>query len=143
MLGAPARAVPIETGNEVFKVRCDNTVKYSAATRLKEQSPVITADRNTDDGNRNFSRGLVSNRIDLLSELDATYRNFGARLSGAAWYDTVYNRTNDNNSPATNNNISVPFNEFTEATRDRMGWNSLMPSALRRAPWGTCQGQCV
>jgi hypothetical protein len=34
-----------------------------------------------------ISVGYVNNRIDLLSEFDASYRNYGMRISGAAWYD--------------------------------------------------------
>ncbi|WP_442975101.1 DUF1302 domain-containing protein, partial [Salmonella enterica] len=52
---------------------------------------------------------------------DVTYRQFGARLSGAAWYDTIYNRHNDNDSPATVNSASVGPNEFTDATRKLHG----------------------
>lgn len=73
-----------------------------------------------DDGDRNFKRGLVSNRVDLFSEFDIAYKNMGLRLSGAAWYDDVYNRGNDNRS-ATVNSASVPAGRFTSGTRDMMG----------------------
>jgi hypothetical protein len=118
---AGAHAFEIDTGNRDFRVRWDNTVKYSLGFRTKDRSDKIMADARTDDGDRNFGRGLISNRIDLLSELDVSYKNFGARVSGAAWYDSVYNRSNDNNSPATSNNVSVAHDEFTDETRDRMG----------------------
>lgn len=116
-----ALAAPIDTGVPDLKLRWDNTVKYSAAYRLQSASPVLTADVNLDDGNRNFDKGIVSNRFDLLSELDVAYRQFGARLSGAAWYDTVYNRSNDNDAPATVNSASVGYNDFTDATRKLHG----------------------
>ncbi|WP_454737216.1 DUF1302 domain-containing protein [Cupriavidus necator] len=103
------------------KLRWDNTFKYSAAVRVKEASSTLTSNANYDDGDRNFSRGLISNRLDWLSELDLTYRNFGARVSGAAWYDSIYNRHNDNDSPATVNSTSVPFNHFTDATQTLHG----------------------
>jgi len=117
-LGAlPAQAFEIETGNADLKARWDNTLKYSNAFRLKNPSAKLLSDLNLDDGDRNFSKGLISNRVDLLSEFDIGYQNFGARLSGAAWYDTVYNRKNDNDSPATANALSVANNEFTRETR--------------------------
>lgn len=116
-----AYAFEIDTGNRDFRVRWDNTVKYSVGFRTRDRSDKIMADARTDDGDQNFGRGLISNRIDLLSELDVSYKNFGARVSGAAWYDDVYNRSNDNDSPATSNNISVAHDEFTDKTRDRMG----------------------
>lgn len=117
----PAAAFEMETGNPDLRVRWDNTFKYSAATRLKDASAVLLADPNLDDGNRNFSKGLISNRVDLLSELDINYQNFGARISGAAWYDDVYNKSNANNSPGTANAVSAPYNQFTEETRKLHG----------------------
>ena len=122
LAAAPACwAVEFETGNPDVKARWDNTVKYSTAFRLKGQSPGLTADANMDDGDRNFNKGLISNRVDLLSEVDLSYKNAGFRLSGAAWYDTVYNRSNDHNSPATASQASAAYNEFTEATRKLHG----------------------
>src|SRR5258708_17825077 len=129
-------AAPIDVGNPDLELRWDNTVKYSASIRAKSRSDLLTksvpppadgssgpAALNGDDGDRNFKRGsLISNRVDLLSELDLVYRkSFGARVSAAAWYDAVYNKANANDSPATNNSLSVPYNEFTEATRKLHG----------------------
>lgn len=116
-----ALAFEIDTGTPDLKMRWDNTIKYSTAFRLKDRSPGLTNDANEDDGNRNFDKGFVSNRVDLLSELDLTYKNFGARVSGAAWYDTVYNRTTDNNFPFTYNAMSVSPGNFPAATRDLHG----------------------
>lgn len=116
-----AHSFELETGNPDLKVRWDNTLKYSAAGRLREPSALLISAANEDDGDRNFKKGLISNRIDLLTELDATFGNFGARVSAAAWYDDVYNRSNDNNSPGTVNHVSRPFNEFTEATQKLHG----------------------
>ncbi|NVM74479.1 hypothetical protein FHW83_000239 [Duganella sp. SG902] len=114
-------AVEIESGNPDVKVRWDNTVKYSNAFRLKSAAPGLIVDANTDDGDRNFSTGLISNRVDLLSELDLGYKDSGLRISGAAWYDSVYNRRNDNNSAGTASQLSVGSNEFTDSTRKLHG----------------------
>jgi hypothetical protein len=115
-----AGAADIDTGNPELKLRWDNTIKYSAAFRLKDRLAGLADGPNAangDDGDRNFGKGLISNRLDLLSEADLTYRNFGARVSGAAWYDSVYNRRTDNDSPYTYNALSVPNTEFTDAAR--------------------------
>jgi hypothetical protein len=123
-------AFEIDTGQPDVKLRWDNTLRYSAASRLAERSPGLSSTRfgptgivgannlNQDDGDNNFSRGLVSSRLDLLSELDASAGNFGARVSAAAWYDAVYNRTNNNTSFSSNH---VPGNAFASDTRDLMG----------------------
>lgn len=125
-----AHAMEFDTGNPDFKLRWDNTVKYSAAARLRDRSPGLSQttfgptgvvgpnNLNQDDGDNNFSRGLVSNRLDLLSEMDATLGNFGARISAAAWYDTIYNRGNQNTTSSAN---QTPPNEFNPETRDVMG----------------------
>ncbi len=114
------QAFAIDTGTEA-QVHWDNTFKYSAARRVATPSSVLLANINSDDGDRNFDTGLISDRLDLLSELDVTYKNMGMRVSGAAWYDALYNRRNVNNSPATVNPFSVPVTEFPDATRKLHG----------------------
>ena len=124
LLGGATTAAEIDTGNPDLKLRWDNTIKYSAAVRTGKRSDALLSNANNDDGDRNFNRGLTSNRLDLLSELDAQIGAFGARVSAAAWYDTVYNRSNDNPGFAgggTPNQTSVPYNEFTDATRTLHG----------------------
>ena len=121
---APARAIDFDTGNPDLHVRWDNTLKYSLAMRLKSPSAELTSDVNTDDGDFNFKKdSLILDRVDLLSEFDAHYKDVGLRVSGAAWYDEVYNRHNDNPGPNPPNatpypsSLSVPFDEFPAATR--------------------------
>jgi hypothetical protein len=116
-----AQAFQFDTGGSDLRVRWDNTFKYSAAYRLSDRSPTLIGDVNYDDGDRNFDKGLVSNRLDWLSEVEASLPKGGIRISGAAWYDQIYNESNDNDSPFTNNNTSVAYNEFTKATRDQHG----------------------
>lgn len=116
-----ARASEIATGNPDLTVRWDNTVKYSAAWRMKDPSSILTANRNLNDGDANFNQGLISNRFDLLSEFDLTYKQMGMRLSAAAWYDDVYNSRNDHPNDGTANQLSEPYNRFTDDTRDIHG----------------------
>lgn len=114
-------AFQFTTDDPDLSLRWDNTIKYSNAFRLKQPSSVLTSDINQDDGDRNFHRGLISNRLDLLTEFDAAYKDIGARVSAAAWYDTVYNHSNANDSPQTANAVSVPYNQFVGATRTLNG----------------------
>ncbi|SFB38214.1 Protein of unknown function [Pseudomonas sp. NFIX10] len=119
------QAFDFDTGNPDIRARWDNTLKYSSAWRTKSPSSQLTSTGggalNGDDGDRNFGKGLISSRLDLLSEFDISYQNFGARLSGAAWYDDVYNKKNDNTSPGTVNSTSVDYDHFTDATRKLHG----------------------
>ena len=133
--GHPALVYEFDTGSDL-KVSWNNTIKYSMAYRLKDADPGLLAGGyaaagpgdftglNLDDGNQNFrKKGVVSNRVDWLTELDISTHNMGMRASGAAWYDTVYNRSNDNASPASNaaGLAGVANNEFTEGTRNLHG----------------------
>ncbi|GLH36372.1 glycine/betaine transmethylase [Pseudomonas moraviensis] len=119
-----AQAFDIDTGNPDFKLRWDNTVKYSAAWRTQNPSSKLSEGQvalNQDDGDRAFKKGLISNRTDILSELDLSYQDFGARLSGAAWYDSEYQGNNENNDPSRANARSVDYDEFTDDTRHLHG----------------------
>ena len=119
-----ALSMDFDTGNEDLKVRWDNSVKYSDAFRLKSPDATLASDPNQGDGDSNFSKkGMVSNRLDLLSDFDLSFKeNFGFRVSGAAWYDEVYNRNTHNDAPAYfYNPASVPPSEFPEATRREHG----------------------
>lgn len=117
----------IDSGNSDVKIRWDNTVKYSTAWRQNNPDNQLVSGPNQDDGDRNFKKGFVSNRLDLLSEFDFAYQNIGARVSAAAWYDSVYTGNNDNpgfTGGAFPNQTSVRYNQFTDATKKIHGQNA-------------------
>ena len=125
----PARAFDIPTDSN-WQVRLDTTVSYSDIFRVAPvYEPSETTNPNTDDGDRNLHSGLVSNRIDVLTEFDAIYRSatgqnlFGVRASAAGWYDAVYNEHNGNGSPGTVNHFSNGNDEFSNETRNIEGRN--------------------
>src|SRR5215471_15509100 len=82
--GRPVRAAEIYAGDGL-EVRWDNTLRYSVALRPLSRSAELLSYINGDDGDRNFAPGLVSNRFDLLSELDISAGDFGVHASAAAW----------------------------------------------------------
>jgi hypothetical protein len=147
-----AHAVEIDTPNPDLKVRLDLTPKYSLGYRLKNPSAALTqldvaADPGTlneDDGDHNFKRGLISNRLDLLAEFDVSARNFGARISGNGWHDRVYLRSNDYQGTeihaggvptgtvisTANNNPGQAQNEFLPSTRRQHGEGSELLDAF-------------
>lgn len=115
-----AYAFEFDTGSSDVTARWDNTLKYSGGWRLKDQSSRLvdgTTALNQDDGDRNFDKGPISNRVDLLSEFELGYKDVGFRLSGAAWYDTVYQNSNDNDAPERVNAYSSRYDHFTDDTR--------------------------
>lgn len=120
-------ATEIELDNPDYRLRWDNTLKYSTAFRLKAADAALVgaAAANNDDGDRNFGKGRISNRVDLFSELDMVHKDgWGGRISAAAWYDDAYNRFNDNpgfSGGAFPNRTSTAFNTFANETRELHG----------------------
>lgn len=101
-----AHAFEFDTGIPELSVRWDNTVRYNYAHRVEGQDAALLATPNSDDGDRNFARGMVSNRLDLLTEFDLVYaKTAGLRVSAAAWTDQAY-RQLDNNNVSTSNHLS-------------------------------------
>lgn len=98
-----ASAMQFDLGDSEWRARWDNTLKYSLAYRLQGQDSAITDSPTAgglypniqSQGDNNFDRGLVSNRLDVFSEFDLSTRNYGLRISGAAWYDDIYNQDTD------------------------------------------------
>ena len=136
------QAIELDTGNSDIKARWDNTVKYSTAFRMNSASPSLASTRfgptgvvgpnnsNQDDGDNNFGTGVVSNRFDLFTEFDLQAQNYGLRLSGAAWYDSVYNGNTSNTTTTSNHQ---PASEFASETQKIMGRNEELLDAF---VWG-------
>jgi hypothetical protein len=122
LLGVLNTAVADEVyHDDGLDVRWDNTLRYTAAFRLFPRDRLLLTNPNWDDGDRNFDPGLISNRLDLLSQFDVTRGDFGLRISAEGWYDSVYHQRNDNDSPPTFNPFSVPHDEFTQDVRSLHG----------------------
>lgn len=130
--GVPeALSQSINTGNPDLKVRWDNTFKYTAAWRVNKPDNYVASGEsgeqpNTDYGDLAHDRGLINNRLDLLSEFDLLYKNYGFRISGAAWYDdhymNEYNDYPDGNPPNTQATLAGEKNNRNSSdVQDVMG----------------------
>lgn len=99
-----AAAFTVDSANPDLKIRWDNTLKYTAGWRLHNPEQFVADGNglqpNTDYGDLAHKKGLINNRVDLLSEFDVLYKNVGFRVSGAAWYDAEYMK-NHNDYPGT------------------------------------------
>lgn len=136
-------AVEFDTGNPDIKARWDNAFKYTAGQRLKDPDQRVAvsfANPNVDAGDLNLKKGLINNRIDWLTELDISAKNFGARVSAAAWYDSVYNK-DSTDFPASipiPNTLGAanggPNNRFTDPTKRVMGRKAELSDAF---VWGS------
>jgi hypothetical protein len=119
-----AQAFRFDTGNSDVKMRWDNTLKYSTIYRLNDPDEDHLAryiGSPAGDGDRNFNKGIASNRFDLLSEFDLIHGgNKGIRVSATGWYDSVYNKSNDNDTGLTHN-LSADADEFNSETEEAVG----------------------
>lgn len=96
-----AQAFKFEVPDPDFAVRWDNTVRYNIGIRAEGQDSRIINNPLFDTSDKKFDRGdLVTNRIDLLSELDVVYKEkHGFRVSAAGWYDNAYSDTKVEGNP--------------------------------------------
>ena len=70
-------------------------VSYGMLYRLQDRDPNLIAiasegnafTANTDDGNLNYSEGVVSNTVRAAGEIALRWRDFGAYVRGTAFYD--------------------------------------------------------
>lgn len=119
--GTAAVAFEIPTSSEDVVLRWDNTLRYTLSQRVKSKENAYIANPNNDDGDRNFGNGIISNRLDLLSEADLIYKKaYGVHFSGAAWYDQAYDSVG-NSSVITSNNLrnGQPSNGLNNDSKDR------------------------
>lgn len=88
----PVLAAEIDTGHPDWKVRWDNTLRYNLGMRVEKQDSRILNGVSYDESDAKFHKGqVVTNRLDLLSEVDISFRSdWGARVSAAGWYDAAY-----------------------------------------------------
>lgn len=108
-----AQAAMLSTGNPNLDVRFDNTLRYNAAVRVEGQNDDFLDSPGYDDTENKFDSGdLVTNRVDLISELDVVYKSrHGFRLSAAAWYDHAY-RGDPEPNPDLANSGNYDDNEY-------------------------------
>ncbi|VAW89588.1 FIG067310: hypothetical protein, partial [hydrothermal vent metagenome] len=73
----------------------DTTLSYGIASRVesRDQSIISIANggtafgANSDDGNLNYDRGIISNAFKITSEIELSYQNYGAFVRASAFYD--------------------------------------------------------
>ncbi len=99
-----AQAFKFDTPSD-WDIRWDNTAKGNLMLRVEDQDPSVynpnraiptRAAQLADDADYSVSQGhFASERFDLLSEMDIIWQDkYGARVSGAGWYDFAYNSSN-------------------------------------------------
>ncbi|MET1078405.1 MAG: DUF1302 domain-containing protein [Pseudomonas sp.] len=138
LLAAPAQAVEFSYLDGEVSGSLDTTVSYGQLWRVQGRDK-SNDDINTNDGNRNFDTGLVSEVYKFTSDLEATYQNYGLFVRGTAFYDTQLmdkrNDYNDNNSPQQPSQSFPDNDRFTRDTRHAAGRNAQILDAYVYGNW--------
>jgi hypothetical protein len=138
LVAAHAQAVEFSFADNEISGSIDSTVSYGQLWRVQGQDKTNN-DINTNDGNRNFDTGLVSEVFKITTDMEVTYQNYGAFVRGTAFYDTqIMDKRNNyyDTSLAYQPSQNVPKDDsFTRATRHSAGRNAEILDAYVYGNW--------
>ncbi len=138
LVAVQAQAVEFSFADDEVTGSIDTTVSYGQLWRVQGQDKTNN-DINTNDGNRNFDTGLVSEVYKITSDLEATYKNYGLFVRGTAFYDTqiMDKRTNygDANTPNQPSQNYPDNSSFTSGTRHKAGRDAQILDAYVYGNW--------
>lgn len=138
LVAAQAHAVEFSFADNEITGSIDTTVSYGQLWRVQGQDK-SNNDINTNDGNRNFDTGLVSEVFKITTDLEASYQNYGVFVRGTAFYDTqIMDKRNDYydaNTPAQPSQSYPRDNTFTRETRHKAGRDAQILDAYVYGNW--------
>lgn len=138
LVAAHAQAVEFSFADNEVSGSIDTTVSYGQLWRVQGQDK-SGEDINTNDGNRNFDTGLVSEVFKITSDLGVTYQNYGAFVRGTAFYDTqIMDKRNDYfsaNDPVQPSQSFPQDDSFTHETRHKAGRDAQILDAYVYGDW--------
>ena len=128
-ISSQAGAFEFKNTPDAWEIRWDNTFKANVVSRVNKADDQVTERALgywiADDGDLSVDRsnlGLVSTRLDVLSELDVIWKqDFGFRVSGSGWYDPQY-KSGENDHPGDRNaswaSPSADIGDFNHEAED-------------------------
>ncbi|MFI7866084.1 DUF1302 domain-containing protein [Ectopseudomonas khazarica] len=138
LVAAQAQAVEFSFADNEITGSIDTTVSYGQLWRVQGQDR-SNNDINTNDGNRNFDTGLVSEVFKITSDFEASYQNYGVFVRGTAFYDTqIMDKRNDYydaNTPSQPSQSYPHNNTFTRETRHKAGRDAQILDAYVYGNW--------
>ncbi|OWK37265.1 hypothetical protein PSOLE_42860 [Pseudomonas oleovorans subsp. oleovorans] len=138
LVAAQAHAVEFSFADNEITGSLDTTISYGQLWRVQGQDKT-NDDINTNDGNRNFDTGLVSEVFKITTDLEASYQNYGVFVRGTAFYDTqIMDKRNDYydaNTPAQPSQSYPRDNTFTRETRHKAGRDAQILDAYVYGNW--------
>lgn len=141
LVAGQAQAVEFSFADNEITGSIDTTVSYGQLWRVQGQDK-SNNDINTNDGNRNFDTGLVSEVFKITSDLEASYRNYGVFIRGTAFYDTqIMDKRNDFlGAGAYELSQNYPRdNSFTRETRHKAGRDAQILDAYVYGNWDVAE----
>ena len=110
LLGAmPAQA--IEFGEGEFQGSLDTTISHGLTYRVGKRDPLLASKTNSNDGNLNYDRGVVSNTSKFTTDLDIGTGDFGAFVRASGFIDFENQNGDRERTP------------LSEDAKDRVGRN--------------------
>ena len=110
LLGAmPAQA--IEFGEGEFQGSLDTTISHGLTYRVGKRDPLLVTKTNSNDGNLNYDRGVVSNTSKFTTDLDIGTGDFGAFVRATGFIDFENQNGDRERTP------------LSEDAKDRVGRN--------------------
>jgi hypothetical protein len=138
LVAAQAQAVEFSFADNEITGSIDTTISYGQLWRVQGQDKTNN-DINTNDGNRNFDTGLVSEVFKITSDLEVSYQNYGVFVRGTAFYDTqIMDKRNDYYDTSLAYQPSQNFpkdNSFTRETRHKAGRDAQILDAYVYGNW--------
>ncbi|MGQ7957353.1 DUF1302 domain-containing protein [Pseudomonas sp. SP16.1] len=138
LVAVQVQAVEFSFADNEITGSIDTTVSYGQLWRVQGRDK-SNDDINTNDGNRNFDTGLVSEVFKVTTDLEASYQNYGVFVRGTAFYDTqIMDKRNDyldNNDPAQPSQSFPRDNSFTYQTRHKAGRDAQILDAYVYGNW--------
>lgn len=98
----PSQAYDFDLESSDSSLSLNTTVRYNLGVRVESRDSDLGDNPSFSSSNYKFDSGdIVTNRLDIVSELDYAYkRTSGFRVSATAWYDDAYSDTSVELSPA-------------------------------------------
>ena len=111
----PAQA--LEFGSGEIQGSLDITISHGITYRVKKPNPVLTGKLNSNDGNLNYKRGIVSNTSKFTADLDVGTYSFGAffRVTGFLDFENKNGTRERTPLPAEAKNAAIRDIELLDA----------------------------
>ena len=107
LCGLPVQA--IEFGDGEFQGSLDTTISHGLTFRVGSRNPELAGKVNSNDGNLNYDRGVVSSASKFTTDLDIGTGNFGAFVRATGFIDFENEDGNRERTP------------LSEAAKERVG----------------------